>query len=254
LAGLQSPFAYAQREKLHLKSIAVRPSDCGCEYVGYGGFLTRVGRNVEAVDAFKRAQDMMPLGADVNANFAESLLVIGRTDEARKIAAQALDSWPDYPLMLRILVRSAFWTGSRDEALKLLSVPGPDWNSDERAALGNALRAIQSGSAASKANAVKALEQLSLKDTSNGDILITALAALGANDSALAVAARQIERDGPGALPVLFEPTLATARRSPRFAQIVERFGLTDYWRRSRRPPDFCKEADAPALCATLRP
>ena len=236
------------------QSIAVRPSDCGCEYVGYGGFLNRVGRNVEAVDAFKRAQDMMPLGADVNANFAQSLLVIGRTDEARKIAAKALDTWPDYPLMLRILVRSAFWTGSRGEALKLLSVPGPGWNSDERAALANAVRALQSGNAASEANAVKALEQLAMNNTADGELLITALAALGAKDSALAVAARHVERDGLGALAVLFEPALAVARHSPQFAQIAERFGLTDYWRQSRRPPDFCKEASAPALCATLRP
>lgn len=252
LAGLQPPFAFAQREKLHLKSIAVRPSDCGCEYVGFGSFLNRVGRNIEAVDAFKRAQDMIPLGADVNANFAQSLFVIGRADQARQVVDRALETWPNYSYMQQILIRSAFWTGSRDEALKLLAVPNADVVQDERSAVGAALRAIQSGNVAAKASAVMALRQISKNDSADGALIITALAALGANDDALAVAAGQIERDGPKALPVLFEPSLAIARRSPQFVNIVQRFGLVDYWRRSGHRPDFCKEASSPSLCASL--
>ena len=252
LASLQPPFAYAQREELHLKSIAVRPSDCGCEYMGYGAFLNRVGRNAEAVDAFKRAHDMIPLSADVIANVAESLFVGGRADEARQNATEALKAWPNYSFMRRVLVRSAFWTGRHDEALKLLADPSTELSQEQRSALAAALRALQSGNAAAKTNARESLMQLAGDRSADGALLITALAALGANDEALAVAAGRVERDGPRALPVLFEPALATARRSPKFAQIAQRFGLANYWRESRHLPDFCKEASPPALCASL--
>ncbi|WP_309602328.1 TIR domain-containing protein [Sphingomonas sp.] len=252
LASLQPPFAYAQREKLHLKSIAVRPSDCGCEYMGYGAFLNRVGRNAEAVDAFKRAHDMIPLSADVIANVAESLFVGGRADEARQNATEALKAWPNYSFMRKVLVRSAFWTGRYDEALKLLADPSTELSQKQRSALAAALRALQSSNAAAKTNARESLMQLAGDGSADGALLITALAALGANDEALAVAAGRVERDGPRALPVLFEPALATARRSPKFAQIAQRFGLANYWRESRHLPDFCKEASPPALCTNL--
>ena len=252
LAGLQPPFAYAQRENLHLKSIAVRPSDCGCEYVGYGGFLNRVGRNAEAVVAFKRAHDMIPLSADVATNAAESLLVVGRADEARQIVTEELKAWPNYSNVRQILIRSAFWTGRHDEALKLLADPATKLPQEERIALAAGLQAVRSGDAAGKANAVKSLTQLAARGSVDGALLITALAALGANDDALTVAAGRVEREGPRALPILFEPPLAAARRSPKFAQIAQRFGLTNYWRKSRRIPDFCKEAGRPAICDNL--
>ena len=252
LASLQPPFAYAQREKLHLKSIAVRPSDCGCEYMGFGGFLNRVGRNAEAVDAFKRAHDMIPLSADVIANVAQSLFVVGRADEARQNVSDALKAWPNYSYVRRILVRSAFWTGRHDEALKLLADPTTELSQEERIALAAGLQAVRSGNAAAKANAVKSLMQLSANESVDGALLITALAALGANDDALAVAEGWVERDGPRALPVLFEPSLAAARRSPKFARIAQRFGLTNYWHKSRHLPDFCKKSSPPSLCASL--
>ena len=252
LAGMQPPFAYAQREKLHLKSIAVRPSDCGCEYVGYGGFLNRVGRNAEAVVAFKRAHDMIPLSADVATNAAASLLVVGRADEARQIVTEELKAWPNYSNMRQVLIRSAFWTGRHDEALKLLADPTTKLLPEERTALAAALQAVRSGNAAAKVNAAKSLMQLSSNKSVDSSLLITGLAALGANDDALVVAAGRVDRDGPRALPVLFEPPLAAARRSPKFAQIAQRFGLARYWRESRHRPDFCKEASPPLLCASL--
>lgn len=252
LASLLPPFAYAQREALHLKSVAVRPSDCGCEYMGLGDFLNRVGRNADAVDAFNRARDMIPLSADVIASVAESLFVVGRTDEAMQNVTEVLKVWPNDHNVRQILIKSAFFTGRYDEALKLLADPATKLLQDERVALANGLQAVRSDNAALKANAVKTLKQLSANESADGALLITALAALGATDDALAVAAGRVERDGPRALQVLFEPSLAAARRSPKFAQIAQRFGLVDYWREGGHRPDLCKEASPPPLCASL--
>ncbi len=251
LAGLKPPFAFAERETLHIKSVSVRPSDCGCEYVGYGSFLYRVGRNAEAVDAFRRAHDMIPLSADVNAMFVESLLVVGRAGETSELVTGLFELWPDYSFLREILIRSAFWTGRYDDGLKLLADPKTAVSEQERVALAKALRAV-AGHATVDPGLVEQLTKLGAESAAGGPLFVTALAALGANGQALSLAAVQIQRDGSRALPVLFEPSLAVARRSPQFAQIVQRFGLVDYWRKSRRKPDFCKEASPPQLCGRL--
>lgn len=251
LASLQPPFAFAERESLHEKSVSVRPGDCGCEYVGYGVFLRRVGRNSEAVDAFKRAHDMIPLSADVNSTWAEALFVAGQADQAKNVVEKLLELWPDNSDLREVLVRSAFWTGRYDDALKLLDDPKTPVSEAERQALRVAVQGLRSGSGGSKVTAVQALTGGAAGST-NEPLRITALAALGAQKEALALAASAIQRDGPRALPVLFEPPLAAARRTPQFAQIAQRFGLIDYWRQSRHLPDFCGEQSPPALCARL--
>lgn len=251
LAILQPPFAFAEREKLHLKSVTVRPGDCGCEYVGYGAFLSRVGRNAEAVDAFKRAHDMIPLSADVNSGWADALFVAGRAEEAQRAVDTLLELWPDNSDLRESLVRSAFWTKRYQEALRLLDDPRTAVTSSEREALRLALRALESGSAAAKAAAAMALVE-SAKSGEGSSLPIVALGALGANAEALAVASAQIRRDGPRGLPVLFQPPLAAARHLPAFAALTERHGLVPYWRKSAKRPDFCREQGAPALCGRL--
>lgn len=251
LASLQPPFAFAEREKLHEKAVSVRPGDCGCEYVGYGAFLNRVGRNGEAVDALKRAHDMIPLSADVNSEWAGALFVAGQAGEAQQVVDKLLEHWPDNADLREILVRSAFWTGRYDDALKLLDDPKTSVSQAELQALRMAVQGLRSGSDGSKASAVQALTAASA-GSSNERLLITALAALGAQKEALALAASAIQRDGPRALPVLFEPPMAAARRTPQFAQIAQRFRLIDYWRQSRHLPDFCRQQSRPELCARL--
>lgn len=254
LAGLQPPFAFAEREQLHVKSISVRPGDCGCEYVGYGSFLNRVGRNAEAADAYKRARDMIPLSAEVNARWADGLFVAGQTEEAAKVAAEVLQLWPDYAFARQIMLRAALGSGQYDEAAKLVADPKSGLPAAERVALAQAVQALRSGNPAARSSAIDALRQVGAKASglSNAPLVVTAIAALGATNEALSLASALIRRDGPRGLAVLFEPAMADARRTPQFAQIVQRYGLISYWRQSEHKPDFCKEASPPALCASL--
>jgi hypothetical protein len=46
-------------------------------------------------------------------------------------------------------------------------------------------------------------------------------------------------------------PQMAPLRADPRFREVVERIGLLQYWKSSRRPPDFCVAERAP-VCALL--
>ena len=52
---------------------------------------------------------------------------------------------------------------------------------------------------------------------------------------------------------VLFEPNLAAASQSPRYAMLVGRLGLASYWRSSGRLPDICGGAGSAAFCQPAR-
>lgn len=251
LAGLEPRNSIA-REKLHLKSVSVRPGDCGCEFVGYGYFLSNVGRVKESVGAFKRAHDMVPLSADVNASYAESLFEAGSVAEARSVVDDLLEVWPNDPVR-KLLVRTAFWTGNVQEALTVLADPRSNYSDAERMAFSAALRAQQSRDAGSKSAAIALLRALAAEASIDRPTLIAALAALGADREALAEVDKLVGPSGSREQYVLFEPPLNRVRHMPEFAAIVQRIGLVQYWRHSGRRPDFCGEANPPALCRSLR-
>lgn len=250
LAGLK-PRNTVEREQLHAKSISVRPGDCGCEFVNFGGFLLNVGRVESATNAFKRAHDMVPLSADVNTELAQALFIAGRSMEAGLIVDDILEVWPNDPVR-ELLVRTAFWTRNFDSALAVLADPRSQFTDEERQAYSTALRAFQSGNPGRMASAVAMLGPLTRDDSPNVPLLITAYAALGGDRQALAMADRLVGSEGSRNQFLLFQPTMANVRRLPEFAAIAERIGLIRYWRESRRMPDFCREANAPPLCRRL--
>ena len=248
LAGLE-PRNSLERERLHIKSVSVRPGDCGCEYVNYGGFLINVGRVQSSTNAFKRAHDMVPLSADVNAELAQALFMAGRPAEARTVVDNLLEVWPNDPVR-ELLVRTAFWTGNYKEALDVLADPRSQFSGQERTAFTAALRAHQSRSAGQRASAVGLLQ--GLDEPARQPMLITALGALGADREALAAVDELVGQSGSRDQFVMFEPTFDGARRTPGFAAIAERIGLVRYWRQSKKQPDFCRDRNAPQICRSL--
>jgi len=50
----------------------------------------------------------------------------------------------------------------------------------------------------------------------------------------------------------LFGAQTAGMRRDPRFMQLMQRFGLVDYWRSTGHWPDFCSEPGLPYDCKTV--
>ena len=252
LASAQPPLAHADRERLHLKSISVQPSDCGCEHVSYGSFLNRVGRNAEAAEAYRRAHDMIPLSAEVNMRWAEGLFMIGRAAEARRIVADVLKIWPDYGFVREVLLRNALWTREYAEAAELLADPRTPLSEKERGALLAAVAALRSGDAGNKAKAISAIRDVGGETFDDARLPILALASLGAEQEALSLASRLLPRTKSRAMGVLYDPPLAGMRRRPEFAKLAQQLGLVSYWRQSKRKPDFCKERDPAPVCAAL--
>jgi hypothetical protein len=252
LANLMPHNDYAGREKLYIKSVSVRPSDCGCEIVGLAYFMADVGRDTEALQSLKRAHDQVPFSADVNSSLAELQLMTGHIADARETVRTIEEVWPKYGWLPGALVRSALWTGQYDEAMAILADPDVKFSDKERQYYANAFRALRSGDAAAKAAAVGQLQQLGRDAEADKTLLISTLAALGANREALGMVASTLGSRGSPYQYILFDPPLAAARRTPEFALLVERIGLVRYWRQSRHAPDFCRERNAPPLCRTL--
>jgi tetratricopeptide (TPR) repeat protein len=240
-----------EREKLHIKSVSVNPGDCGCEYVNYGGFLLNVGRVQNSTAAFKRAHDMVPLSADVNAELAQALFMAGKAREARSTVENLLEIWPTDPVR-ELLVRTAFWTRNYKEALAVLADPESQFNEQQRKAFSAALNAHQSASGGQKAQAIALLRGLDAGDKAVVPMLITSFAALGADQDVLAMADQLVGREGSRDQYLLFQPPFDRVRRTPEFAALVQRIGLVQYWKQSRKLPDFCREPKAPAMCRSL--
>jgi tetratricopeptide (TPR) repeat protein len=59
-----------------------------------GWVLFRMGRYEEALEYLERANDAL-LDEEVISHLAETLHVLGRTDEAREVLAQGLEDLPD---------------------------------------------------------------------------------------------------------------------------------------------------------------
>jgi len=112
--------------------------------------------------------------------------------------------------------------------------------------------ALQSGDARAKAEAADLLIALSAAKDTREQFVVAALAALGRDADALAVAEATFAGDRIPATAILFQPALARARRLPAFAELSRRLGLTDYWRQTGQLSDFCAAGEAPAFCAKL--
>lgn len=251
-AGLLPSDKFAEREKLLQKAISVRPTECGCERQAYGDFLTAIGRNEEAVDQYDRARAMMPLAPMSNVRLAQSLLVVGRSREANAVISNMLEVWPDAEIVQLLRVKSALWTGEYEDAARLLQAPELHLPDTERKALLATFEALGSNDRSAASAAITELKALAGDPRRNDRLVIAALASLKAHDDALGAADALIRARGPALADVLFEPNLAAASRSPRYATLVGRLGLSSYWRTSGRFPDICGAGGA-AFCQSAR-
>jgi len=107
---------------------------------------------------------------------------------------------------------------------------------------------LASGNAARISRARDTLIKLS--PTGNAFAIIL-LAQLGAPEQALESLRANYAAGDPDT-SLMFDPALAPLRNQPGWTAILSQLGLIDYWRSSHKPPEFCKAANAPALCKTL--
>lgn len=241
---------FAAREALFKKAISVRPTDCVCQLVFYGQFLMSLGRIQEAYEQFRRAHEVRPLAPVGSSGMAHALFLLGRDQDARATLSEARELWPDDHGLKMLQLRSSIWSGDYEAALALLDDPSFKVPQPRREPWREGIRALRSGQPAQRQQAIRTLVEASKRPGWNNMVVISSLAALGADIEALGAARRFIGQYGIAGTAVLFEPTLANARNSPEFARLATQLGLTRYWARLPGGPDFCRGASSP-VCST---
>lgn len=225
-------------------------STVGSEHSSYSAFLINVGQLSAAAREAKISHDLDPLNSLFMTRYATALSLAGRSGAADRIIDDALALWPGDGPALALEARSALWTGRFDRGLAAIAAD-QQLAPDARAAMQATLTALRDDDPGQRLAAIERLRGLSRRDATNSAFVVSALGALGQPQAALDAAARLIAARNVSAAAIMFEPTLAEARRLPAFAALATRIGLLDYWRRSGNAPDFCS-AGAPPICARL--
>ena len=237
------------QEKLLKQAFAARPLDCGCEHLVYGLLLENVGRYADASDQFRRAIEMLSLDTISEFGLADSLSVAGKSEEAKAHYAASAELSSD-PLAAESTVAvDATENGNYAAGIKTLSDPKLPFPEKQRAAVLAAYRAMASGNPAAKASAVAGLN--ALPDDQKNFMVVRTLAVLGANREALALFVKGLGSrwDWPS---LLWYHSMRGALDDPAIPGLLQKLGMTAYWRTTHTRPDVCSSKDPPPFCRMI--
>src|SRR5947199_4219307 len=237
-SGVVDPTDFAGQEALLKRAIAARPLDCGCEHWQYAMMLQAVGRFADAAAEAGRGVDMLALDPDTQFAVADSLNVVGRREEAKRHFDAYINLNADSVLAKDALaVKEATETGDYAAGMTALANPKLQMPAEQKAALLAAYRAMTSGNAAAKSQAVKALS--ALPDDQKSARVIRTLAALGASHDALRLFVAGLNSQYEWS-SLLWYPSMRGVLNEPAFPGIAQRLGLLRYWKTTHTKPDVC--------------
>jgi DNA-binding winged helix-turn-helix (wHTH) protein/tetratricopeptide (TPR) repeat protein len=247
-ARLLQPLDFSSREGLFHEALRARPTDCACEFGDYSAFLSMVGRNIEARDFAERAREKEPKNIPWLRRAGEAAAAAGDFDAARTELADVAGYLPDPSTLDSRRMNLAIWSRNWEQAYQM-NDREPDL--ELRILQITLIQSLALADPARIRAAGMPFVARARSDLTNDRATVSALALSKHDSEAVKAALRLIERH-PANLPVLFEPSFESARRTTDFAEAAHKLGLVDYWRHAGRLPDFCLTSDAPSLCAQI--
>ena len=255
--ALAMPFPHFRRWLEHeqrLRDVVRRHPDYWYGHAQLGLLLQDVGRIGEAVERFQRTLEIDPMVPNYWARLAVALQNSGRDQEADVVLDEALARWPTNNY-LRVNRASLYLASKRyAEAAAFQRDPRdrPEGTSQEHIERNARMAdALASGiGLEQQVNLVRRdLANANGVELANTATILLWLGAVSLAFDALEAAYFGGNVDGrrippPGAAdrrPTmhLFSTSALAVRDNPRFASLLERTGLEDYWRKSGTQPDF---------------
>ncbi|GAA4050422.1 winged helix-turn-helix domain-containing protein [Parerythrobacter jejuensis] len=250
-SDLLDPDDLVGREQQIRKAVAARPLDCMCEELSLGSFLLLHGRVDEARKHLKRATAAGPIFPSAfrwsgyyHALKGNRAAVESDLDILRDLRTGDEDSTAGQRLMIATLA------GDYARAADLISGSERARGNPLAKAWSAAYAALNGGNQTDRAKAAREIIEASPGPNTYNDISVILLDRLGAPDQALgmieSVASRSTNRARAG---LAFVSNQTRAR--PGFESLARELGLVSYWQETEAP-DFCDDANAPAVCAEL--
>ena len=237
------------QERLLKQAIAARPLDCGCEYMLYGFVLQNAGRFYDAAQQFGRAVDMLALDEISQFRLADTLVVIGRPEEAKAHFDAVIDLSHDPETPNFIAFAEATQTGDYRAAITAVQDPRFEMSKAERTAYLAAFHALASGDQGAKARAAAMIVALPANVQDPWSVKL--LAALGASRPALDLISANARTRFDWA-STLWYPSMRGALNDPAVPALLQRLGLMQYWRASQTKPDVCDAKGPPPFCRMI--
>lgn len=217
--------------------------------------LLHVGRMAEAVEAARRAVRLDPLSPGPRNALLSALAYSGRIAEAEQELSRAERIWPGTSNMVDARFRFDLRYGDPRNALRMLNDADNAFLADSLSEGHEATRLFLRARIDPSATNVAAIlaisrEQARRYGTTVSTACVQALSHFGQVDEAYRrlAADRRLEDISYGT-EILFRPHLRAFRHDRRFIRLSARLGLLQYWRRSARWPDFCRDRDLPYDC-----
>jgi DNA-binding winged helix-turn-helix (wHTH) protein/tetratricopeptide (TPR) repeat protein len=216
--------------------------------------LQSAGRSRDALAIVERAIAVKPLAAINNYPLAQFLWITGRIAEADRIIDRAMQNWPKHRFVRFARFTIFAFTGRPRAALAMLNDPNtrPQVFTARAVALWRlSLAALDKGGAADIARVRAAYLDAVKEDLALAYQAVMSLLALGELDAAFEIANNLLLFREPGGAPGsrgstgwrftpwLFVPPTAAMRADPRFSQLCDGIGLTEYWRLRGVRPDY---------------
>jgi tetratricopeptide (TPR) repeat protein len=214
--------------------------------------LGNVGRWNDALGFSKRMDRQHFLIPGADRRFITDLWASGDIQSADETLKASVERWPQHPEIWRMRVAYLMYSGRAGEALELLRENAERPN-EIRDDFVQAIRAVAEALAGARPPHSAVDEALTFlrRNPVSALHVANACSALNALDDTFEILGGYYFGSGKwaGAAPEagdadritqpLFLPPMKAAWTDPRFAQLLERIGLEDYWRQSGTVPDF---------------